>query len=226
MELVEELCVAPAAAAGDALPSEGELATRFGVSRMVLREAMNTLEARGLVVRRQGKPAVIASPNALPVENFVALAVLRDRRALVEFTEIRAGLEIHGVRLAAQRLTGAERAAALVHIDAARRTCADLRADPADVANRVRADLTFHKELVAASGNSSLVQILDALERTLAASREQSHQSYLASGADPAASATEHDVLLDAVLSGDPARAATEMEHHLRVTLQEIETRP
>ncbi|OEU96284.1 GntR family transcriptional regulator [Streptomyces oceani] len=226
VEFIEELCVGPDVTPGDQLPPEGELATRFGVSRVVLREAMKTLEARGLVQRRQGKPAVVASPNALPVEKFVAFAVLRDKRALMEFTEIRKALEVHGARLAAQRIAGPEEPQTRPYVARAREAIAEQRADPLDMRNRLRTDFAFHQALVAAAGNASLTQILDALERSLAESREESHRRYLASGADPAGSATEHEVLLDAVLTGDPAHAVAAMEHHLQVTLREIESRP
>lgn len=223
---VEELCVGPGAKPGQQLPPENELAERFGVSRVVLREAMKTLETKGLVHRRQGKPAVIASPNALPVESFVALSVLRDRRTLMEFTEIRKALEVHGARLAAQRISGPDEEQTRPHIARARRSIAEMRADPLDVPTRVRTDFEFHQALAAASGNGSLTQILDALEQSLAGSREQSHRRFLATAEDPAVSATEHEEVLEAVLSGDPARAVEAMEHHLQVTLREIETRP
>lgn len=226
VEFIEELCVGPDVSPGDQLPPEGELATRFGVSRVVLREAMKTLETRGLIQRHQGKPAVVASPNALPVENFVALAVLRDKRALLEFTEIRKALEVHGARLAAQRIAGPQEPETRPYIAEARRAIAEQRSDPLDMPTRVRTDIAFHRALVAAAGNTSLTQILDALERSLSESREESHRRYLATGADPAGSATEHEVLLDAVLTGDPAQAVAAMEHHLQITLQEIESRP
>ncbi|MFI8849440.1 FadR/GntR family transcriptional regulator [Streptomyces sp. NPDC053499] len=226
VEFIEELCVGPDVEPGSQLPPEGELAARFGVSRVVLREAMKTLEARGLVQRRQGKPAVVASPNALPVEKFVAFAVLRDKRALMEFTEIRKALEVHAARLAAQRIAGPEEPQTRPHIARAREAIAQQRANPLDMPTRIRTDVAFHQALVAAAGNTSLTQILDALERSLAESREESHRRYLATGADPARSATEHEELLDAVLTGDPAQAVAAMEYHLQITMQEIESRP
>lgn len=46
---------------GDALPSEAELATRFQVSRMTARQAMQNLAAEGLVTRRRGSGTFIAA---------------------------------------------------------------------------------------------------------------------------------------------------------------------
>lgn len=49
-------------APGDALPSEAELAARFGVSRMTARQAVENLAHEGLVVRRRGSGTYIAPP--------------------------------------------------------------------------------------------------------------------------------------------------------------------
>ena len=47
---------------GTPLPSELELCGRFGVGRSVVRQAVAALAADGLVLRRQGRPTVVASP--------------------------------------------------------------------------------------------------------------------------------------------------------------------
>ncbi len=46
---------------GEAIPSEGELATRFGVSQGTVRKAIDELAAENLLVRRQGKGTFVAS---------------------------------------------------------------------------------------------------------------------------------------------------------------------
>ena len=47
-------------AAGAVLPSEAEMARRYGVSRMTLRQALDELAEEGLIQRRQGRATVIS----------------------------------------------------------------------------------------------------------------------------------------------------------------------
>ena len=51
---IEAMIVDGRFSAGEKLPSERELAQRFNVSRQSLREAIQKLEAKGLIDRRQG----------------------------------------------------------------------------------------------------------------------------------------------------------------------------
>jgi GntR family transcriptional regulator len=48
---------------GDAIPSESELAARFGVSQGTVRKAVDELAAENLLLRRQGKGTFVASHN-------------------------------------------------------------------------------------------------------------------------------------------------------------------
>lgn len=52
---LERLIVSRKLKAGDKLPSEIEIATALGVSRMTLRQALATIEAKGLIERRRGR---------------------------------------------------------------------------------------------------------------------------------------------------------------------------
>lgn len=48
---------------GDAIPSESELALRFGVSQGTVRKAIDEMAAENLLVRRQGKGTFVATHN-------------------------------------------------------------------------------------------------------------------------------------------------------------------
>jgi GntR family transcriptional regulator len=52
---LEQLIASRALAPGDKLPSEVEIATALGVSRMTLRQALSAIEAKGLIDRRRGR---------------------------------------------------------------------------------------------------------------------------------------------------------------------------
>src|SRR5436189_4264077 len=88
---------------GEALPSEGKLAEDLGVSRLTVREATRTLEARGLLDIRQGRRPTVAAPNSLLLGDFFQIAIRRDPRALLDLLDVRRALEVHIATLAAKR---------------------------------------------------------------------------------------------------------------------------
>src|SRR5438105_2970182 len=59
-EYLETLIIEGGLEEGAALPPQAEIAARLGVSRLVVREATKTLEARGLIKAQQGKRLVVA----------------------------------------------------------------------------------------------------------------------------------------------------------------------
>jgi GntR family transcriptional regulator len=61
---------------GDLLPSEAEFETRFGVSRTVIRRALDVLEADGQVIRQKGRGTVVAPPKLV----YDAVAAAREWR--------------------------------------------------------------------------------------------------------------------------------------------------
>ncbi|HEY5762178.1 MAG TPA: GntR family transcriptional regulator, partial [Rhodocyclaceae bacterium] len=62
---------------GDSIPSEAELAGRFGVSQGTVRKAIDEMAAENLLVRRQGKGTFVAS-HADPRSSFRFLRLAHD----------------------------------------------------------------------------------------------------------------------------------------------------
>src|SRR6266542_3974642 len=63
---------------GEALPSEGQLAEALAVSRLSVREATRTLQARGLLELSKGRRPRVAAPNGSLVGDFFQITVRRD----------------------------------------------------------------------------------------------------------------------------------------------------
>src|ERR1700754_4345941 len=88
---------------GDALPSEGEIATDFGVSKPIAREALRQLAAAGLISTQQGKVARAKALNGEPFERIYGYAVRSSLQRLQEANEMRRVIEAGIARLAAER---------------------------------------------------------------------------------------------------------------------------
>jgi GntR family transcriptional regulator, transcriptional repressor for pyruvate dehydrogenase complex len=203
---------------GDTLPSEGQLAQTLGVSRLTLREATRGLQARGLLEISQGRRPTVAAPNATLVGDFFQTAVRRDPRALLDLLEVRRALEVHIATLAAKRAGKGDIADMEMSIDAMRAGGGHREAFHA-------ADVRFHENLAAASGNRLLVFLIEALAEPLAESRLQSFEGHLARGGTVDDVIQQHEDILDAVRARNAKAAAQAMREHLKQTEQDLRTR-
>src|SRR5918996_1896679 len=152
---------------GASLPSESQIAADTGVSRLTVREATKTLQARGLLEVSRGRRPIVAYPNALPVGDFFASVIRRDPRQLLDLLEVRLALEVHIAALAARNANRATLGA----IELALQAMADAR-DDLDALQA--ADIRFHESLAVASGNQLLSFLIEGMEAPLRASLMQS----------------------------------------------------
>lgn len=144
---------------GTRLPKESELADRFHVSRIVIREAMKILEERGLVQVRAGRGTMTAAPTPERVKASL-LRLFRDQPipTLSEMDlmlELRQTLEETVASLAAVRATPEnlqEIAAALEDMGAGR-----------GEQETIEADLRFHMAIAKAAHNRFFEMVLEPL---------------------------------------------------------------
>jgi GntR family transcriptional repressor for pyruvate dehydrogenase complex len=184
------------------LPSEGEMAQQFGVSRTVIREAVSRLKSEGLVESRQGSGLFVreVGPNA-PFR--IDPGVVNSIQQVLQVAELRRGLEAEIAALAAERGTQEE----------IREIAARLQAIDDDVAvggDGVAADIEFHRSIARATGNPHFLALWDflgqflhgtiKLTRAWEAQQEETRQQVL----------EEHRMLYDAIArhNVDAARAA------------------
>lgn len=152
-ELIRNGTVQP----GQRLPPERDLADRFNVSRTVIREAVRSLAAKGLVQVSAGSGATISVPDTSVVSESIGLILqLRVRENLLQqLFEVRRLLEAEIARLAAERRSDDD-IEALEDLYQQMEACDDVEAYAA-------LDVAFHESLARATQNEIYPILLDSI---------------------------------------------------------------
>ena len=135
--------------AGDALPSESDLARQFGVNRSTVREAIRELETHGLLGRGPGKKRLqVTRPEPGRVSSGVSRALALHDVTYLELWEAMKAIEPAAAEYAATRRTPAQ-------LKELQRSSARF-AGAADTGAAVSAVVAFFTAVAAASGNQVL----------------------------------------------------------------------
>lgn len=210
LENLRERIIAGAFGPDGPLPPEGDLATGYGVSRTVIREAMRSLRAQGLVEVAQGKLPRVKPPAPETVISSLDTLLRRSQGSLLQLLETRRPLEGEIAALAAERATAD-------HLRQLQQAIDDQQT-AATSEGRIEADLRFHRVLAEATGNPVFGLLLETLAGLLRSSRKQ---TLAHSGVEHAL--LGHRAILKALKAKDSAKARAEMLEHLR--LAEIDLR-
>ncbi|MGK2880479.1 MAG: FadR/GntR family transcriptional regulator [Mycobacterium sp.] len=183
---------------GTKLPAEAALATRYGVSRSVIREALRSTNALGLTETRTGRGTFVVADRirSEPVFGRYTVQALR---------EARPHIEVPAAGLAALRRTDEQlgRLRALV-------SGMDVVEDPSEW---VRLDGEFHLCIAQSSGNVVFASVVDDIREALS---EQSKMLNTAPGRREASGA-EHKAIVAAIADGSAEQASAAMAEHLRI---------
>jgi GntR family transcriptional repressor for pyruvate dehydrogenase complex len=106
---IEDLILEGVLRDGDRLPGERELAQSMNVSRPVLREALKALEARGLIVSRQGGGNYVANVVGEVFSTPMRELIASHPKATADYLEYRREIEAIAAEMAARRATEADR---------------------------------------------------------------------------------------------------------------------
>lgn len=210
VEFIEKGILTGALGPGDKVMSERDLAAHLGVCRGAVREGVARLEGMGLVQFRRG----VKGGTEIRQDSGLHLAHL-----------FRIHLSLHGagksdvieIRIALERATAAYAASKVD--DALIERLNGIVASMAQQADRAAfddLDTTFHHTIANHGGNGLLADLTRAIRTTVAdpIRRATDHiedwQAYkvLLTG--------EHQLIVDAIASGDGNRAADAMEDHIR----------
>ena len=186
---------------GNRLPSEKDLGVSFGVSRNVIREALKTLEERGLVRIENGKGAYVTTPSEERVRAAIARYVQSrlTTDTVYEFYQFREVLEGAAARIAAGR-------AAEHDLQALTAALATMAANEGDVERWMEGDLAFHRALSSATHNPFFMIVLEPVIDRL---REAIKVSFDSEGARTGLAC--HAAILNRIRAQDQAGAEQAM---------------
>jgi len=181
---------------GDVLPSEAELCARFNFSRIVIREAVKSLAAKGMVDVRRKVGTLVQAPSQWNLfdPDIIAWRTQSggvDRALAQDLLELRRIVDPPTARLAARRATAADR------VKLREAFAAMARAVSGD-GDYVRADLSFHATILDASGNQFLRNMQVAMSAILRVSFQISSKRQ----GGPAYSLPMHEALCIAIEQG------------------------
>ncbi|MEJ2600178.1 MAG: FadR/GntR family transcriptional regulator [Anaerolineales bacterium] len=190
---------------GECLPSERELAEYFQVSRTVIREAIRSLIAKGLVEVQAGSRAVVSIPPPSMVAESMSflLRLNRGEDAYARVAEVRHLLEVEIAGLAAERATE-EDIWDLESLIKAMETSHN-------VEQFALQDVEFHATLAQATRNELFSVMLDSLVDIMLEIR---HLSLALSGSRENA-LEHHRNILEMIKARDSAGARQAMRAHL-----------
>jgi len=194
---------------GQKLPTESQLTETFGVSRTVIREAVATLAADGLVESRQGAGIFVRDHPTLAFGSISIDDGSRISRAL-NVLEVRMGIEIESAGLAALRRNSAQEARIYEAFFEFDRLLEGLQATG-------KTDFAFHRAIAVATNNPYYVEVLDALgSRTIPCdvASPWGTDSVLTREYQEGLQ-REHLAILKAISASDPEAARAAMRAHL-----------
>lgn len=186
--------------AGTRLPGERELAERFGVSRVTIREAEIALQAVGRIEIKTGSGVYVCEQQPEDHSNLPDVSAF-------ELTEARLLFESEAAALAARNISdeGLQKLEALI----------DQMASPDDAVS-TEADQKFHVMIARASGNAAIEHTIETLWRMREDLPKVKATYDAVCETDATYRAKEHQDICDALLARDPDAARMAMREHFQ----------
>lgn len=203
VDLIDEGAYPP----GSRLPGERELAEKFGVSRVTIREAEIALQAMGRVKIKTGAGVYITEPERAQGAALPSVSAF-------ELTEARSLFEAEAAAIAAPIIAQDS----LDRLDALLRVMAE--EDDGDSDRAGAADREFHLTIASASGNKAIIHVIETLWRM----RDELPQVRATHAAvcshDAKARAEEHGAIVRALRARDAQGARLAMRRHFNRLLE------
>ncbi|HJZ49750.1 MAG TPA: FadR/GntR family transcriptional regulator [Roseiflexaceae bacterium] len=191
---------------GKMLPPESKLAADLGVSRPIIREALKSLEGRGIIEVVGGKGAVVKPLDNQALRLYFQRAMQIDREAVIDLFELRESIEVRSAALAAGQRTPEEvtQLAGIV---------AEMRNHLRDPETYVELDIQFHQLIASMTHNAMIYHLIGAIREAI---KDMLHESLLRPITEAQLEHVQvgHEAILSALEQGDAQAAEITMTAH------------
>lgn len=192
---------------GDKLPNQPEFARQLGVSRLTLREALNTLTQMGVIEQKPGRGTTIVAGNTVFWSDKPKPPLLTDTKASLELIETRRLVETAIAPFSVMRKQAADIEALQRNLETMDRA---LAAD--DMDGFIKGDLSFHYHLAKAAHNRYLLHIYIDMSLTI---EKFMRESFTAQPSMMAFAQGYHHRIFENLKKSSPDGYVREMKGHL-----------
>ncbi len=194
---------------GDKLPSERELAESFQVSRASLREAINRLESKGLIVSIQGEGTFVRAITEKTFENPLNDLLSKDPNLLWELMEVRKILETWCVLRSVDMATDDD-------LKALNDSFSQMEKDYLSNSTGEKADAMFHLAIIASAHNTILYHIMTSIFNLLTGAIKITREYVITEGGlSREELLNQHRKIRDAIIKREREVAKKALEEHL-----------
>ncbi len=195
---------------GDKLPSERVLAEQLEVSRPSIREAINKLQAKGIIFKIPGGGSYICETLGSSFADPLLTLFAEKQDTLYDMLEMRYAIEGLSAYLAALRSTAKDKS------DIQKKYEKLLKAhNQNDEALEAKCDVDFHLSIAIATHNPVLLLIMQNLFKVLQQSVATNLKGLFVEPSQRASIIEQHNDVLDAILASRPNQAMKVMQKHL-----------
>lgn len=191
--------------AGDCLPSEKTIGAQFGVSRTVVRDALQALKSRGVLESRRGSGTYVAKLGHTSVRDSLSwyAALQKDGPRFLEMMDLRILVETHCARLLA---------ASKLPLHEVKKHLMTMERSNLKLKQFADADIAFHLAIVKASGHSLFYEVAYAVLPALG--KNFARHTLI----DPKVAQevlADHQHIFSALEKGQPIQAESRLRAHL-----------
>lgn len=194
---------------GERLLSERDLSAKLDVSRPSLRDALNKLQAEGLLSTGSNGATFVSEAVGHSLRDPL-VDLLETPQARIDVMEMRSVIEAAAAALAATRASDLDREIICRRME--EMTAAHERQDVDEIA---RTDAEFHLAIYAASHNIMMLHLMHSLETVLRSNVYLNRKNLYEQRTERDSQLQEHRAIFEGIMARDPDRAREAAHIHM-----------